>query len=238
MANQLGLTDDMYLSDDQRGLAADLSRAYDNSREIQERSMARYGLPAIANFDKDWAIARARTMADRTNRMRMARDVGGSAQPGRSLQDKLGGVTQLASLLFGRDAFGKVMDNGIINTVKDVWGNIVSAPGEGYQDWLSKNSFTTAEGNTAIVGQDGLLRVVDPGSGALLETINNGEWGYNGAGSVDFNSGLFGGASDTNGGATNEYGWDGGWDMLGGDSSGDYSWGGDSTGGDSWLYGE
>jgi hypothetical protein len=182
MMAQLGLSDGDYLSDQQRQIAADVSRAFDNSRDIQERTMQRYQMPALANYDKDWAIERARAMVDRTNRIRPL-----NAQQ-KSGRDIAGGVMRLLPLLMGRDGVQGLMQKGLIKYAQDAYGNWKAVPD--YQAWLDKNSFTTAEGNLAIIGEDGQLRIVDPKTGDLLENVGT-DWSKDANGDISFNSDIF-----------------------------------------------
>lgn len=130
MTDQFGLTDDMYLSDGQRGLAADLSRAFDSSREIQERTMARYGIPALANYERNWAIERARTMADQTNRARLGLNQniqGRRNSRAQSLQGRssIGGLMNFLPILLGRDGWQNFQNQGAISYVRDAFGRVV-----------------------------------------------------------------------------------------------------------------
>lgn len=182
MAFESGLSNDAYVSEQQRGIAADISKAFDNSREIQERTMARYRLPALANYEKDWAIERARTMADRTNRVR---PLNNRQKSGR---DTVGGLMRLLPLLMGRNGVQELAQKGLFKYVRDAYGNVSAVPD--YQAWLEKNSFTTAEGNLAIIGEDGQLRIVDPKTGDLLENVGK-DWTRDANGDINFNSDVF-----------------------------------------------
>jgi hypothetical protein len=189
MADQFGLTDAQYLSDAQRTFAADLSRAFDNSRQIQERTMQRYGVPALGNYQQDWALERARAMGNGANRMRTARQpiTQSRAPQGRS---RTGGLMQLLPLLMGRNGYNNLVRDGVIKFVRDAFGNPVAQPGQNYSTWLENNSFTTAEGNLALLGEDGQLRIVDPKTGNLLENVG-ANYQRDADGNIDFSSQVF-----------------------------------------------
>ena len=57
MADTFGLTDDMYLSANERGIAADLARAYASSDAVRERTLARYGIPQAASQARDGRLS-------------------------------------------------------------------------------------------------------------------------------------------------------------------------------------
>jgi hypothetical protein len=51
------------LSKQQRGIAKRVSDAFDSSREIYNRQANQYSLPAMGDFNRDWAVERAKAMA-------------------------------------------------------------------------------------------------------------------------------------------------------------------------------
>lgn len=52
----------------QRGIAKRVSDQFDNSREIYNREANRFSLPAMADFNRNWAVERAKAMAGYSNR--------------------------------------------------------------------------------------------------------------------------------------------------------------------------
>ena len=110
-----------YTDAELQGTAATVSQAFDNSAQIQNRTRARYGLPALANFQKDWAIERARSVSDTVNRMRMMRSL--TPEQRSNSRARTNGLAQLASVLLGRDQYNKLMRGGLIQGVKDIFGN-------------------------------------------------------------------------------------------------------------------
>ena len=115
-----------YTDAELQGTAATVSQAFDNSAQIQNRTRARYGLPALANFQKDWAIERARSVSDTVNRMRMMRSL--TPEQRSNSRARANGLSQLASVLLGRDQYNKLMQGGLIQGMKDIFSNS-SRPG-------------------------------------------------------------------------------------------------------------
>ena len=115
-----------YTDAELQGTAATVSQAFDNSAQIQNRTRARYGLPALANFQKDWAIERARSVSDTVNRMRMMRSL--TPEQRSNSRARTNGLAQLASVLLGRDQYNKLMQGGLIQGMKDIFSNS-SRPG-------------------------------------------------------------------------------------------------------------
>ena len=152
-----------YLSDPQRAIAAETSRAFDNSRSIQERNMSRYGLPALANFEKDWALGRASSTADQTNRMRM-----------RPSQDRghgstMGGLMQLLPFLLGQDETNNLFKGGLINYFRGSKGSSAGLGDEsGFGILDSASNTNVLDARDAMAGFGGLgADAYSAGTGAL-----------------------------------------------------------------------
>jgi hypothetical protein len=128
MAAVFGFNDDQYASDRERGTATDLSRAYDNARAIQERTMARYGLPALAEYERNWAIERARGATTGLNRMRKAASNYGNSTTAASNQNRWAGLMRWLPMLMGKEGYQDLLNRGIIKTVTDAFGNTSAVP--------------------------------------------------------------------------------------------------------------
>lgn len=204
MADTLNIPDDLTLSPEERAILSDLNRQFDNSRAVQERTMARYGLPALANFEKDSALFQATATANTLNKFRAvkaatsanaaarAAGVGGggggggagarvsnplaarlpaTTQSTNPQRNTIGGIMQLLPALLGRDGFNQLQRDGVIKFVRDAFGGVSAQPGENYQRWAQDNMYETEDGNIAFKGEDGLLRIVDPNTGELIENV-------------------------------------------------------------------
>lgn len=62
------------LTRQQRGIAKRVSDAFDNSREVYNRQANQYSLPAMGDFNRDWAVERAKAMAGYTTQGMEAMD--------------------------------------------------------------------------------------------------------------------------------------------------------------------
>ena len=134
MADIFGLNQDQYLTDDQRVLAADTSRAFLNADEALQRTLSRYNLPQAANTANKLGLARAQTFANASNRMRMDVDArtryggypsGRAGQGGSSGASRAAGIARLAPLLLGQDKYNSIIRGGVIPYIRDIFGNPV-----------------------------------------------------------------------------------------------------------------
>jgi hypothetical protein len=147
--------------------------------------MARYGLPALANYQKDWAIERARSLANGIDTIRARNTLGAAAALRAQERDQTGGLMRLLPLLMGQDSFNNLIKGGAVQWVKDAWGNLTAQPGPNYKEWADNNTFTTADGNTGFLGEDGQLRVVNPTTGELVDNVGS-NWQRGGNGVVSY----------------------------------------------------
>lgn len=196
--------DDVFNSvadDEVRGLTQRLSRAFDNSREIQERTAQRWNLPTLANDNKDWAIARSLALADGLNRTR-ARPVssgGGNSGRGSSSGSGRGGggsdplgrtqttiprtapasrqmsstqrAMQILPYLLGKNGFNNLIERGLINVARDYFGKPTITPSTTLADWIGKNFVDTPEGRT--IYNDPQRGLVDVTDGTFTDQMGN-----------------------------------------------------------------
>jgi hypothetical protein len=135
MADLFGLNQDQYLTDDQRVLAADTSRAFLSADEALQRTLSRYSLPQAANAANKLALGRAQTFANATNRMRMDVDAqtryggypSGRAPQGSRGASRAAGIARLAPLIFGQDKYNQIIRGGVLPYIRDIFGNPVPA---------------------------------------------------------------------------------------------------------------
>lgn len=174
MVDLFGFTDAGALNNRDRQIASDISNAFDNAREMEERTRSRYSIPQIAGFESDLALERARSLADALNKSRLQQARIDSDDAFRDKQfafvqqqyaDNLGfrnqqvqdqrrgarnaGLMQLGGALLGRDNIQQLLMRGIIPGIGSLFGGQDSAPNEGV--W-NGNVYTSPTGQIYTEG--------------------------------------------------------------------------------------
>jgi len=124
MADYYGI--DSLLSGPAATTAKQVQRAFENSMHARDRSLARYSLPALANFTEDTALANAQTAAGLINHNQNLQDVIDASHHTPHGAENLSaylplfsGASSLIPWLFGRNATAGFMDKGLFGSAKD-----------------------------------------------------------------------------------------------------------------------
>lgn len=185
MANAYGIDDISLLSGPAQNTANQIKQAFTNSMLARDRAQARYGLPALANFNEDTALARAQAAAGAINQNQQLQNMidashatpHGVAANLAAYAPYLGLGAQLAPLLFGTDATNKFMQQGLFNSM-----------GNALKSWTDRNT-------GMVYHFDAAGNIVDTGGNQPLAGWNPSAWdaGYNvGGNAQDFGTGGWG----------------------------------------------
>jgi hypothetical protein len=137
------------------------------------------------------------------------------------------GIMQLLGPLLGSENMAALNRQGVLGLLRDGYrdptmsGNGRSAASRagtqgalggvgsrvdltaGNRDYQTANSYQTEDGNTAIVGEDGVMRIVSP-QGVIVEQYARGAWNYDADGNLSYGEDTpYGDAGDDTGDAGN-----------------------------------
>jgi hypothetical protein len=167
-----GVSNDSFLTDDQRKLARQIQGKFDASLDQRDRELQRYSAPRLSSFAEDEALARAIAEArglnyrapvdafgNPTGAGRAAGGGGGGGNgglpriPGASAlrdptaprptapqssaakwQSILSGLSSIAPLLFGKDAYGNFLNKGVAGWLKDQYNELFPGNGTNMSD--------------------------------------------------------------------------------------------------------
>lgn len=141
-----GVDSESYLTEEQKKLSRQIQGKFDASMNSRDRALQQYGAPRLASFAEDEALARAMSLARGLNfptdvpgkvpeLVRSASPISAprpnpgpttpaeTAKTGPSTfakaQQIIAGLASLVPLLFGRDAYGQLLNKGLIQSVKE-----------------------------------------------------------------------------------------------------------------------
>jgi hypothetical protein len=142
-------------------------------------------------------------------------------------QTSFAGIMQLLGPLLGSENMAALNSQGVLGLLRDGYrdptmsGNGRSAASRAgtqgastgmnglpnyaalNRDYQQQNSFQTEDGNTAVVGEDGVMRILSP-QGVILEQYARGTWNYDTDGNLEYGSDTpYGDAGDDTGDAGN-----------------------------------
>jgi len=243
-----GVDSESYLTDEQRKLMRQIQGKFDASMQRRDRELARWGAPMLSSYVNDEALARAIAAAQGLNYRedvppeeltlppwynqpsgsggapRLPTTTGGAPRAAPDTnefakwQQILGGLTSLAPILFGKNAWGEFINKGLLQTAKN-WIFGENAPY--ISDYTFENIVKTgalptdATGNIVFNPITGLPLMINPDSGSGSSVDYGDPWGPDSGWGQDVVSGGWEGGDW---GVPDTSSW---WDFSGG-TGGDY----------------